>query len=175
MLLSHPQHTLFLLVSMPTGPPAFVCSQHRSRHFLSANLRRPAPQPSPTSHCLSAWFLGRSDDAHGAPILTSGSTVIVGDPGEDSPRPQPGFVWLCQSTDRPMRACYARALFAPSSFREPSPPEPLLGRHDARHRHRSADISPSLLSEELIDTSCAKLAPIGSVRKDGRIPASAAH
>src|SRR5260370_15972561 len=35
--------SFILAVSMPIGPSALVCPQHRSRHFLPANLRRPTP------------------------------------------------------------------------------------------------------------------------------------
>src|SRR5436190_207864 len=74
MLLSHPQHALFLAVSMPTGPAALVCPQHRSRYLLSENLRRPAPQPPPSPGRLPARSLGRRDGPFGASVLSDVET-----------------------------------------------------------------------------------------------------
>src|SRR5579863_1745765 len=70
MLLLRSQHALFLALPMSAAPTALGGAQPYSRDCLPDNLRRQASQPSSTPDCVSARLPGRSDDAHGASILT---------------------------------------------------------------------------------------------------------
>src|SRR5271165_6778292 len=69
MLLPCPQHALFLALPMSAHAVPLGVPQPCSRCRLAWVLRRQTCHPSSAADRMSAWLLGRRNDAHGAPIL----------------------------------------------------------------------------------------------------------
>ena len=70
MLLPCPQHALFLALPVSADPAPLGVPQPCSRCGPAWDLRCQTCDPSSAADRMSAWLLGRSNDANGAPILS---------------------------------------------------------------------------------------------------------